>query len=101
MLREIAERRGTSMAEALCDLLVEHDLNLGYCAAIPQATGRWHQVGHDAVTLLSRDDAMACSDITSLGSMCHPRSFGAYPRFLGRLRRSARRHQRSRRWSTA
>jgi N-acyl-D-aspartate/D-glutamate deacylase len=37
--------------------------------------------------LLARDDAMVCSDITSLGSMCHPRSFGAYPRFLGRLRR--------------
>ena len=31
---------------------------------------------------------MACSDITPVGSICHPRSFGAYPRFLGRLRRA-------------
>lgn len=88
-LPEIARQRGTSLGETLCALLVEHDLALGYCAAIPGATGRWHQVGRDAVALLSRPDAMACSDITSLGSMCHPRSFGAYPRFLGRLRRDA------------
>jgi N-acyl-D-amino-acid deacylase len=88
-LPELARRRGTSLGETLCDLLVEHDLALGYCWAIPQATGRWHQVGRDAVALLARPDAMACSDITSLGSMCHPRSFGAYPRFLGRLRRDA------------
>jgi len=86
-LREIAERRGTTLGGALTDLLLEHDLRLGYCLAIPQSTGRWRQVGRDAVALLSRPDAMACSDITSLGSMCHPRSFGAYPRFLGRLRR--------------
>ena len=37
--------------------------------------------------LLARDDYMVCSDITPIGSVCHPRSFGAYPRFLGRLRR--------------
>ncbi len=86
-LPEIAAARGVSLGEALCALLVEHDLCLGYCAAIPQATGRWRQVGRDAIALLSRPDAMACSDITSLGSFCHPRSFGAYPRFLGRLRR--------------
>ena len=30
---------------------------------------------------------MACSDITSAGSMPHPRAYGAFPRFLGRLRR--------------
>lgn len=88
-LPEVARRRGSTLGETLCALLVEHDLALGYCAAIPQATGRWRQVGRDAVALLSRPDAMACSDITSLGSMCHPRSFGAYPRFLGRLRRDS------------
>src|SRR5207245_10894879 len=87
MLSEIAAGRRRSLGETLCDLLVEPDLQPGYCAAIPQATGRWRQVGRDAIRLLSRDDAMACSDITPLGSMCHPRSFGAYPRFLGRLRR--------------
>ena len=88
MLREIAQQRGLTLGGALCELLLEHDLRLGYCIAIPQSTGRWRQVGRDAIVLLSRPDAMACSDITSLGSMCHPRSFGAYPRFLGRLRRN-------------
>jgi N-acyl-D-amino-acid deacylase len=86
-LREIASRRRSTLGEALCDLLLEHDLRLGYCIAIPQSTARWRQLSRDAIALLSRPDAMACSDITSLGSMCHPRSFGAYPRFLGRLRR--------------
>jgi N-acyl-D-amino-acid deacylase len=88
LLSEVAGRRGVGLGEALCQLLVEHDLRLGYVAAIPRGTGRWRQVGRDAVALLARPDAMACSDITSLGSMCHPRSFGAYPRFLGRLRRN-------------
>jgi N-acyl-D-aspartate/D-glutamate deacylase len=88
-LAEIADRRSAGLGDTLCDLLVEHDLRLGYVAAIPQSTGRWRQVGRDAVALLARDDAMACSDITSLGSMCHPRSFGAFPRFIGRLRREA------------
>ena len=86
-LSEIAARRRASLGAALCDLLLEQDLVLGYCIAIPQSTGRWRQLGRDAIALLARSDAMACSDITSLGSMCHPRSFGAYPRFLGRLRR--------------
>jgi N-acyl-D-aspartate/D-glutamate deacylase len=30
---------------------------------------------------------MACSDITPAGRFPHPRSYGAFPRFLGRLRR--------------
>src|SRR5207248_11794513 len=88
-LPEIATGRGRSLGETLCDLLVEHDFRLGYCAAIPQATGRWPQVGRDAIRLLSRDDSMACSDITPLGSMCHPRSFGAYPTSPGRVPREA------------
>ena len=37
--------------------------------------------------LLARDDYMVCSDITPAADMPHPRSYGAFPRFLGRLRR--------------
>ena len=37
--------------------------------------------------LIARDDYMVCSDITPAGTMPHPRSYGAFPRFLGRLRR--------------
>ncbi len=61
---------------------------MGYCSAVPDGVARTRQVMRDAMRLLARPDYMACSDITSLGSMCHPRSFGAYPRFLGRLRRA-------------
>jgi N-acyl-D-amino-acid deacylase len=86
-LTDLARRRGKRPAETLCDLLVEEELRIGYCAAVPHSSGRWRQVSRDSLQLLARDDYMACSDITSLGSMCHPRSFGAYPRFLGRLRR--------------
>ena len=86
-LRDIAERRGTSTAEALCDLLMEEDLKVGYLGAPPHSVARWRQVSRDSLELLSRPDYMACSDITPAGSMCHPRSFGAFPRFLGRLRR--------------
>jgi len=86
-LTDLAGRRGRSPADALCDLLVQEELRVGYCHATPASVGRWRQVSRDSLQLLARADYMACSDITSLGSMCHPRSFGAYPRFLGRLRR--------------
>jgi N-acyl-D-amino-acid deacylase len=86
-LGEVAASRGQTLGEALTGLLLEHDLRLGYCIALPRSMARWRQVGRDAIALLSRPDAMACSDITPMGSMCHPRSFGAFPRFLGRLRR--------------
>ena len=42
----------------------------------------------DAMELIARDDYMVCSDITPAGTMPHPRSYGAFPRFLGRLRRA-------------
>jgi N-acyl-D-amino-acid deacylase len=86
-LREVAEARGQSLGATLCDVLLAEELRVGYCLALPTSMARWRQVSRDAVALLARPDAMACSDITPLGSMCHPRSFGAYPRFLGRFRR--------------
>ena len=86
-LVDIAEERGTSPASALCDLLLEEDLKLGYLGAPPHSVAQWRQVSRDSLELLSRPDYMVCSDITPAGSMCHPRSFGAFPRFLGRLRR--------------
>jgi hypothetical protein len=49
--------------------------------------GLWHQVSKDSMDLLARDDFMVCSDITPAGAFPHPRSYGAYPRFLGRLQR--------------
>jgi N-acyl-D-amino-acid deacylase len=86
-LPQIALERGISLAEALCDLLYDNDLALGYCLAPPMSYGLWHQVSKDSMDLLARDDFMVCSDITPAGAFPHPRSYGAFPRFLGRLRR--------------
>ena len=42
------------------------------------------------MTLLARPDHMVCSDMTPAGRFPPPRSYGAVPRFLGRLRRELR-----------
>ena len=87
-LREIAEDRRVSMGTALCDLLLAEELKVGFCISVPESMSRWRQVSKDAMQLLARPDYMICSDITPLGGMPHPRSYGAFPRFLGRLRRA-------------
>ena len=86
-LPEVAEQRGVSPGEALCDLLLEEDLAVGHSVPPPVSYGLWRQVSRDCMKLLARDDYMVCSDITPAGSMPHPRTYGAFPRFLGRLRR--------------
>lgn len=86
-LPEVAGIRGTSMQETLLDLLLEEDLEIGYLSAPPRSVALWRQVSRDSMELLARPDYMVCSDITPLGSLPHPRCFGAFPRFLGRLRR--------------
>jgi N-acyl-D-amino-acid deacylase len=86
-LSQIARERGLSLGEALCDVLYENDLALGYCLAPPMSYGLWHRVSKDSMDLIAREDFMVCSDITPAGTMPHPRSYGAFPRFMGRLRR--------------
>ena len=89
-LAEAARRRGASSAQTLCDLLLEEQLKVGYLNAPPSSTALWQAIDRDCLQLLARPDAMACSDITPLGSAPHPRCYGAFPRFLGRLRRRYR-----------
>jgi N-acyl-D-amino-acid deacylase len=84
---DLAKARGVSMGELVCDLLLEEDLSVGYTMPPPTSYGLWKQVSRDSMELLARPDYMVCSDITPAGSMPHPRSYGAFPRFLGRLRR--------------
>ena len=88
-LPDVARQRGATMGETVCDLLLEEELKVGYCGAPPHSTALWRQVSLDTLELLSRPDYMACSDITPLGSLPHPRCYGAFPRFLGRLRRAS------------
>lgn len=86
-LHDIAAQRGRSPGEVMCELLLETDLRAGYLQAPPVSNRLFQQVSRDCLELLARPDYMACSDITPAGSMPHPRCYGAFPRFLGRLRR--------------
>lgn len=87
-LPEIAGSRGVSLGEALCDLLLDEDMQVGYRGAPPDNVAAWRQVSRDCVELLSRPDYMVGSDAIPLGSLPHPRAYGTFPRFLGRLRRA-------------
>ncbi len=87
-LPDHAKQQGKSLGEALCDVLLEQDLAVGYTMPPPASYGLWRQVSRDSMDLIARDDYMVCSDITPAGSMPHPRCYGAFPRFLGRLRRA-------------
>jgi N-acyl-D-amino-acid deacylase len=87
VLADLAAERGCSLGEALCDLLLEEELQVGYVGAPPSSTAVWRQLSRDSMELLARPDYMVCSDITPAGNLPHPRVYGAFPRFLGRLRR--------------
>ena len=86
-LPDIARQRGVSKGEALCDLLLDEELQVGYRGAPPHSVAQWRQVSRDCLELLSRSDYMVGSDAIPLGSFSHPRAYGTFPRFLGRLRR--------------
>jgi N-acyl-D-amino-acid deacylase len=86
-LRDLAARAGKSLGTTLCDLLLEEDLKVGFVGAPPRSVAVWRQISRDCMELLARPDYMVCSDITPTGSFPHPRCYGAFPRFLGRLRR--------------
>jgi N-acyl-D-amino-acid deacylase len=86
-LADLARQRGRSMGETLCEVLLESDLKVGHVGAPPQSMAVWQQISRDCMELIARPDYMACSDITPAGSFPHPRCYGAFPRFLGRLRR--------------
>jgi N-acyl-D-amino-acid deacylase len=86
-LPDVADGRGVSMGEALCDLLLNNDLCVGYRGAPPSSVAVWRQISRDCLELLSRPDYMVGSDSIPLGSLPHPRAYGTFPRLLGRLRR--------------
>ena len=84
----VAAQRGVSLGEALVDLISESDGQVGYFGSPPDNVAAWRQVSRDCVELLSRPDYMVGSDSIPLGSSPHPRAYGTFPRFLGRLRRA-------------
>ncbi len=86
-LPDVTAERGSSPGEVLCDLLLEEDMRICFRGAPPASVALWQQVSRDCVELLSRDDYMVGSDAIPIGGMPHPRAYGCFPRFLGRLRR--------------
>ena len=86
-LADIAEMRGTTGGNVLCDLLLEEEGQVCYWGSPPDSVALWRQVSRDTLELLSRPDYMVGSDSIHVGSVPHPRAYGTFPRFLGRLRR--------------
>ena len=84
---DVARQRGVSMGEAVCDLVLEEDLRVAWRGAPPNSVALWSQVSRDSLEYLSRDDYMVGSDSVPMWSFPHPRAYGTFPRFLGRLRR--------------
>jgi N-acyl-D-amino-acid deacylase len=84
---EAARARGaSSAAELLCDLLLEEGLEVGYVVGPPQPE-TWEVLDRDLMQLYSRKDYTVGSDSIHAGQKPHPRTFGCFPRLLGRLRR--------------
>ena len=84
---DVARQRGVSTGRMVCQILLEEELTVGYRGAPPHSIALWRQVSRDCVELLSRPDYMVCSDAVPVGGLPHPRAYGTFPRFLGRLRR--------------
>ena len=85
--QDAAQERGVSIAEMVCDVLIEENLAVGYFRRPPANMARWRQVNRDSMELLSRPDYMVGSDSISAHSHPNPRAYGTFPRLLGRLRR--------------
>ena len=84
---QLSELRGVSMGDLICDLLIEQDLQVGFWLIPPESIATWRQISRDALEFLSRPDYMIGSDSIPIGSVPHPRAYGTFPRFIGRLRR--------------
>ncbi len=73
-LLELEEAMGRPLIDAVCDLLVEEDLNVSMILFIADE--------EDVQTILRHPLHIACTD-GLLGGKPHPRLYGAFPRILG------------------
>jgi N-acyl-D-amino-acid deacylase len=73
-LFELAEATDKPMVDAVCDLLVEEDLNVSMILFIADED--------DVQTILKHPLHVACTD-GLLGGKPHPRLYGTFPRILG------------------
>ena len=61
-------------------------LQVGYRGAPPASVAITRTLARDQMELLARPDYMVGSDQIPVGGLPHPRAYGTFPRFLGRLR---------------
>ena len=84
---DVANKRGTSLENMICDVMAEENLACGFRGAPPHSISVTRQIEADVMELLSRDDYMIGSDAIPIGQLPHPRAYGCFPRVVGRLRR--------------
>lgn len=84
---DAASERGVSVEQMMLDVMLEERLQCGFRYAPSPSVGRIRQVEADIMELLDRDDYMIGSDAIPLPGIPHPRAYGCFPRFVGRLRR--------------
>ena len=86
-IADISKKIELPIWETICQLLIKNDLAVGFWINPPSNMALWEQLSKDSLQLLSRPDYMVGTDSIPLGSIPHPRAYGTFPRFLGRLRR--------------
>ena len=84
---DAAERRDTSIGRMMLDVMREERMSCGFRYVPSGSVALVRQVEADIMELLDRDDYMIGSDAIPLPGLPHPRAFGCFPRFVGRLRR--------------
>jgi N-acyl-D-amino-acid deacylase len=70
------ERGQSDPVEAICDLLLETDLAVGFVAQGGNEASLRECIAHPA--------HLASTDAVLVGGRPHPRAYGTYPRYLGR-----------------
>jgi len=73
-LLQVAEAAGKDMAEVLCDILLEEELNAGYVNFVGNE--------EDMRTIIGHPCHVSCSDGLLVGEKPNPRGWGTFPRFL-------------------
>jgi N-acyl-D-amino-acid deacylase len=84
---DVAKERGVTLVEMVWDVMFEEKMTCGFRGAPPASVRLWRQVEEDVMTLMARPDYMIGSDAIPVGGLPHPRAYGCFPRFVGRLRR--------------
>jgi N-acyl-D-amino-acid deacylase len=76
-VKAVADRLGKDPWDAVCDLLIEENLEVAY----------YTFTGHmeDVQTIMRHPAQMVCTDGLRIGNMPNPRTYGTYPKILGQL----------------